>query len=318
MKKPITVLALLTYAALVLEANAQRAYVGSSFHLNLGGLEAGYLKSVEGGAITAEVIEEPLPGSFTSKRPGEPRFEPFRIQFGLGAIHPSVSDWISASWNQDNQRKDGSIIAADFQQVARSRREFFGAVITETTLPACDAAGKEPAYLTLKFAPEYTRRTKASGRVAGDFGRAEQKAWLPSNFRLTIDGLDCTRVVRIESFTVKAIQPREAAGQERDYHLEPGRVEFPHLKITMPAAGSQTWQDWFESFVIKGVNASQNEKSGTLEFLSPNRKEVLATVEFTGLGIFRLEASAPHDNADQIGRVTAELYCERMKWAASR
>src|SRR6185369_11323704 len=142
------------------------------------------------------------------------------------------------------------------------------------------------------FAPEYTRQVKASGKVSGDIGTAPAKAWQPANFRLTIDGLDCTRIARIDSFTVKTVPARNEAGQTRDYSPEPGKIEFPNLKITLGNASFQTWQDWFDCFVIGGKNTSQDEKKGTLEFLSSDGREVLATVEFTGLGIFRLETTA--------------------------
>jgi hypothetical protein len=32
---------------------------------------------------------------------------------------------------------------------------------------------------------------------------------------------------------------------------------------------AQTWQDWFQDFVVAGNNADGSEKRGTLEFLSP-------------------------------------------------
>ena len=59
---------------------------------------------------------------------------------------------------------------------------------------------KAPASFTLKCAPEYTRTGKVSGGVA-PIAKAEQKVWLPSNLRVTIDGLDCTKVSAVESFT---------------------------------------------------------------------------------------------------------------------
>jgi hypothetical protein len=40
-----------------------------------------------------------------------------------------------------------------------------------------DAGSKAPGYLTVKFAPEITRFTKTSGKVAGTFEK--EKVWLP-------------------------------------------------------------------------------------------------------------------------------------------
>jgi len=73
-----------------------------------------------------------------------------------------------------------------------------------------------------------------------------------------------------------------------------------------------TWQAWFEDFVINGINDDAHEKNGALVFLSPNRQTELGRVNFFNLGIFKL-APAKADAAEQIQRVTAELYCERMQ-----
>ncbi len=192
-----------------------------------------------------------------------------------------------------------------------SQKEFFNAVITETTMPACDAASKEPGYIKIGFAPEFTRSAKISGNLAGNLGKSEQTQWLPGNFRLRIDGLDCTRIVRIESFTVKRSMANADIGDSRELLKEPGRMEFPNLKITFSAAGAESWENWFQDFVVAGSNAGDGEKRGTLEFLSPDRQKVLAAVEFDGLGIFRLEADKDADEAS-VALLSAELYCEKM------
>ena len=63
--------------------------------------------------------------------------------------------------------------------------------------------------------------------------------------------------------------------------------------------------------MIKGNNSSEEEKNGKLEYLAPNLSEVLFTLEFHNLGIFKL-ASETFEAGDQIQRVKAEMYCEQM------
>ena len=58
--------------------------------------------------------------------------------------------------------------------------------------------------MNLKFSPKRATSKKGDGKVIGPF-KELPKIWLSSNFQLTIDGLDCTRVNRIDSFTVNAI-----------------------------------------------------------------------------------------------------------------
>ena len=61
-----------------------------------------------------------------------------------------------------------------------------------------------------------------------------QKQFLPSNFRLEIDGLDCTKVSKIDSFTVKQPIQTDDIGDKRDYKKEPGKLEFPNLGSPSP------------------------------------------------------------------------------------
>jgi phage tail-like protein len=290
-----------------------RSYVSGNFFFQIDGVKCGFIKSVDGGAISAEVINEPVgPMYFVKKHIGQPKYEDFTLQIGF-SMSKAVYDWIAASWQMNYQRKNGAIIACDYKLDAKSQREFFNALITETGIPACDGSSKEPAYLTLKFAPEYTRYTKASGKAAGELGKSEQKLWLPSNFRLTIDGMDCTKVAKIDAFTVKQTAVTDDLGDARDYLKEPGKLEFPNLKITLAEVAAQGWYDWHEDFVIKGNNDEGKEKNGVLEFLSPNRQDVLLTIKMFNLGIFKITTDKSEANADQIKRVSSELYCERME-----
>jgi len=291
-----------------------RSYVSGNFFFQMDGVKCGFVKSVDGGTITAEVINEPAgPQYFVKKHIGTPKYEDFTMQIGF-SMSKAIYDWIQASWAMNYQRKNGAIVACDYKLDAKSQREFFNALITETGIPACDGASKEPAYLTLKLAPEYTRNTKASGKASGEYGKNEQKLWLPQNFRLSIDGLDCTKVAKVDAFTVKQTAVTDDIGDARDYLKEPGKLEFPNLKITMSEVASQTWWDWHEDFVIKGNNDEGREKGGTIEFLSPNRQDVLLTIKFFNLGIFKMGSDKMDANADAIKRCSAELYCERMEF----
>ncbi|MCL5102624.1 MAG: phage tail protein [Armatimonadetes bacterium] len=289
-----------------------RSYVSGNFFLILDNVKCGFVKSIDGGAVSAEVINEAVgPSYFTKKHIGQPKYEDFSVQVGFSMAKP-IYEWIANSWTQNYARHSGGIVACDFKMQGKSESQFFNALITETTIPACDGSSKEPGYITVKLAPEYTR--SAAPEDIGDptFGKGEQKLWLPSNFRLAIDGLDCTRVNKIDSFTVKQTVVTDDIGDARDYLKEPGKLEFPNLKITMSEVGAQSWYDWHKDFVIKGENDEGREKHGTLTFLSPNRQDELAQIEFFNLGIFRICPEKAEANSDQIRRVTAELYCERM------
>jgi hypothetical protein len=279
--------------------------------LTLDGVQCGFVKSVGGGDISAEVIEEPVGSSyFVKKHIGQPRYEDFTAQIGFG-MADAVYDWIAASWSMNYMRTDGSVVAADSTLKAQSERQFFNALLTETTVPALDASSKEPAYLTLRFAPEYTKSVKGKGKLG--VAAKQQKLFLPSNFRLELDGLDCTRVSKIESFTVRQTVVSDEIGDARDYAKEPGRIEFPNLHVTLSEIGAATWESWFEDFVVKGSNDDAKEKSGAIVFLAPDLKMELGRVKLFNVGIFALRRAVHEAHDESVRHLTAALYCERME-----
>jgi len=292
-----------------------RSYVSGGFTLNVGGADCGFLRSMDGGAISAEVINEPAgPTYFVKKHIGQPKYEDVTVQLGFNMAGP-VYDWIRQSWAMSYERKDCAITVLDRSFAPKSRREFSRCLITETTIPACDGSSKEPAYITLTFAPELTREVyPSSAKAAADLGKNQQKVWLPSNFRLDIDGLNCAHVNKIDSFTIRQTAVTDEIGDARDYLKEPGKLEFPNLRITFAEADAQTWIDWHKGFVIDGNNDESFEKTGTLVFLSPDLKTQLAKITFHNLGIYKLGPDKSEANADQIKRMVAELYCERMEF----
>jgi T4-like virus tail tube protein gp19. len=287
-----------------------RSYVAGSFFFSLDGIKCGFVKSVDGGDVSADVIEEPPKSgtSFTKKHIGQPKYSDIELSVGFGMTQ-SFYDWIAASWQLNYQRKNGSIVAADLSLQAKSERQFFNALVTETTIPALDAASKDPAYLTVSFSPEYTRDAKASGKLAPE-KTPTQKAFLPSNFRLELDGLDCSKVSKIDSFTVKQTVATDDIGDARDMQKEPGKLEVPNLRVAVAEVAAATWSAWFEDFVIKGNNDDAHEKSGAIVFLAPNRKDELGRVILHNVGIFALRHEAA---TEKISHVVAELYCEQME-----
>ena len=290
-----------------------RSYSAGNFFLVLDGVKTGFLSSVEGGAITGEVIRETSGGSyFIKKHLGQPKYEEFTIDLGLSMAKP-VYDWIASSWSTNYQRRNGSILAGDAKLEVQTQRDFFNALITETTIPAADAAAKDVASMTVKFAPEIIRKAKGGGALPAEPKNKEQKQWLPSNFRLAIDGVDCTKVSKVDAFTVKQATAQDGIGDGRDYQPEPGKLEFPNLRIALAESAAESWVTWHEDFVISGNNDESKEKGGSLVFLSPDRQTDLLEVKFYNLGIFKLVPDKVESNSDQIRRVVAELYCERME-----
>ncbi|MEK7863562.1 MAG: phage tail protein, partial [Chloroflexota bacterium] len=117
-----------------------RSYVAGNFFFTLDGAGAGFLKSVDGGSVYADVVNEQVGTSgFAKKHIGQPKYEDFSLQIGF-SMSKAVYDWISASWKMNYMRKNGSIQASDYKGDVKATREFVDALITETRIPACDGA----------------------------------------------------------------------------------------------------------------------------------------------------------------------------------
>ena len=281
----------------------------SRFALELGGSSMGFLNSVDGGGVFADVTNVILGSDLIARKHlGPAKYEEFAIQFGF-SMAPALYDWIAKSWTDAPERKNGSVIATDNKLRSQTQRDFFNALITETTIPTLDASAKEASSLTLKFASELISAKKSSGSAIAK--PAKEKQFLSANFRLEIAGLDCTRVSRIESFTVKRSAFTVSSGGGGP-HLLPGRLDIPNLEISLSEAGAQDWLNWADDFIVKGNNGSTNEKTGSLTLLAPNLKTELARVSFFNLGICRL--SPEKTGANAIRRIKAELYCEHMEF----
>jgi hypothetical protein len=270
------------------------ASTAESFTLEVGG-QPFPVKSVHGGAAVGVVVNSPAGMSpFREKHLSGLQYEPIEIALGSVDNAAPLVEWVKAAWQGTRPQKNGAMMRAGSNGRPVSRREFVRAVVASTTIPKLDGSSNAPAFITVNLAPELARDvtppTTLPPLASGSFSLNS------SNFRLSIDGLDCNRVAKIESFTIQQ---------------SPGGIDFPNIHIELGAASAESWRTWFRSFVIGGDSSAGNEKSGTLSFLAPNLASVLATISLQNLGIFRLE-DAPAETSGEIARVVADLYCERM------
>jgi hypothetical protein len=291
---------------------APRSFAASRFALELDGVRCGFVRSVEGGAVKADVVKEPAAaGGFVKKHLGAPTVEPLQLQLDLG-LEKAVYAWIADTWKGKPLRRNAAIVETDANFLARRRREFADARLAAVTFPALDGSSKDSAFLTLELHAETVRTQKGAGKdVKAPAGKA--KAWVRSNFKLEIGGLDCKLVSRIDSFTVRSELAPEPIGETRDFERQPAAIDFPNLRVTLAESAAKSWFDWQQTFVLDGKNDDRQEKSGKIVLLGANIADVLGEIRFFNLGLFRLaEAKQP---ADAVKRVVADLYCEQMELA---
>jgi hypothetical protein len=290
-------------------ATTPRSYAAGSFSLVLDGKPCGFLKSAEGGGAVADVVvEKPGTSGASRKHLGGVRYEDLALRVGLGGA-AALYDWIAATWQGKPLRHDGSVLSLDRTGKVVRERAFSAALVTSVTVPKLDGASKDPAFLTVRLAPERVQRKDGGAKAQAPAAKA-QKQWVASNFRLELGTLDCSKVASIESFTVKQTVLVDD-GEIRRRTRGQTALEFPNLRVALAAVGAKTWFDWHEDFVVQGNNGQDRELAGAIVLLAPDRKAELARIELQQVGISALREPAP-SAADQVARVVAELYCEGM------
>ena len=273
--------------------------------LVLDGKPCGLLRDVAGGSICADVVVEKAGSLSMKKHLSTVRYEEFELEIGF-AMEAPVYDWIASNWQSSGAIHQGSILDCNEKLEVQSEREFTGALLTQTTIPRLDTQAKDAVGLKLKFAPELLRFKKGSGKASGADPRSPEKLFVPSRFKLEIDGIDCEKVSAIDSFAVTQKVVREAVGERGDTPTYQGTVTFPDLKIHFSEALNDSWRGWFEDLVIQGK--SGGEKSGKLTLFNRTGKP-LASITFTDLAPFEMGVES---DGDRNRRGTASVYCEAM------
>lgn len=289
------------------------AFLRNNTALEIEGQFAGFLTTVDGGGVFADVITEVIGQDLIQrKRPGPVRFEEIVIEIPVGSVEKTLASWISESLGKSAIQKNGAIIYADMNINEVKRLEFSGAFLSEIVLPDADPAdGKNTALLTLRLTPQSTRLTGGKGKLAGP--SAKTKQILRSNFRFNVQGLEksCGRIAGVEPITVKRAILAQPPGQEGRVPTKvPGPLDCSLVRITLPESDAGAFYTWFDEMVIKGrPNA---ERAGLLEWLDPAMKTVLASAQLGGLGIVRYEPDPSKANEQKIGMVEVDMYCETI------
>jgi hypothetical protein len=294
----------------------KKSYTSGHFQLSIDGRKTtAYLKSLDGGWGRQALVEERIGPENTSIKHGSVAdVDPFSFEFGLSGANRVLS-WIQDSWRKDPKPADGEITHANFNFQSTFSHEFSGAYITETTFPALDGGSKEAAYIKVKAQPYATKVAQAtsSERLRANHGQ-KQKLWLCSGFRLNIDGIDEMKYTnKIESFTIKQGVKKMYTGMYRHAELIPTKIEFPNIVGTISIEHSRGLLEWYKKYVYTGASDNKSQKTGSIEFLAPNKADVLFRINLYEVGLLANTIPQSTANADQIKRMKFEMYVGRME-----
>jgi phage tail-like protein len=295
-----------------------RAYVASHFALELEKDAIGFVKSVEGGNLKADVLTYQMGHSQAVWRQmGAPKYDDITVQVGMG-MSPKFYDWINGFFNRTVVRKSGAIIGADFNYKERTRRNFEGALISELTIPTLDGSSKEAAYMTVKLSPENITFIAVTGddkMKTPTSLKQPNKLWLTSNFRFKLDGYEdaCNRVQKIDSFTIKQKILEYPSGGRRFPSKMPGRLEYPNIVVYIPEVDARPFIDYLKDKMVDGDKDSDGALTGSIEFIGSDKK-TLCTINLTGADIMGYEVEKFDATADAMARVKISLQVEAMEF----
>jgi hypothetical protein len=298
------------------------SYSAGHFELLIDGdRPTAYVKSVEGGWSNGNIADDSVgPDSQPVKQISSVNIDPITVEFGLGGA-PDLLKWIAGSWDRtDNRRRTGQITHADFDMRSTFRHDFYDALITETTFPALDGASKESGYITCKLQPEWVETTalgKPGPQVWGNVS-PHQKLWTPVAFRFSIDGIDDMQYVnKIDAFTVALQFQKFYTGQRGLPEIVPRNVKFPNITGTIALKYADKLIKWHNDYIGtkdgRGIKDPKAQTSGSIEYLAPNRQDVILRINMYDIGLMSLRVDKSMAGEEQIKRVKFELYVHRME-----
>jgi len=268
--------------------------------LMLDGVVAGSVQDVHFPFASSDVVSVTTGTSyFVKKHIGNIKYEDVSMLVGSDVSRPML-DWMSGTIIMNYQRKNGALT------IDGRQHEFFNALVTEIGFPALESGGSNKGFLSVKFAPEYTRVTKASSKFKNV--ASPPTSFSTSSFLVEIDGLATGKIVRVDAFTIKQTATTDELGDARDYLKEPGKLEFPNLALYVAPGDATGFTEWHEDFVIKGNCDESNEKSGRIVLRNESSKDAVE-IKLFNVGIFGMDEVMVGNK--KLRRI--DLYVERME-----
>jgi hypothetical protein len=294
-----------------------KSFTAGHFELQIDGHKTNplFLRNVSGGWVKAGVIDEPMgTSSHRIKHLGPIEVDPMQVEFGLAGSTP-VLKWIQGSWDRTWARRNGQVTHADFNLKQTFEHWFYDALLLESTFPTLDATSREPAYLKCKWQAESVRTfsTPNSNLQLQSQIPPDQKRWTPAAFRLRIDQFDGMEYTsKIDSLTIKQGVKKMHTGKDRLPQIEPTGLQFPNVVGYISLAHADRLLRWHDEYVVKGDKDPRAQLSGAIEFLTPDRKRSIFSINLFEAGLMYAQIEDATANAEQIKRVKFELFVGRM------
>jgi phage tail-like protein len=294
-------------------------YSSAFFHLEIDGIKVGTIRNLDGGGVKADVLTyQHGEGGDTWRQLGRTKYEEFKITSGLVA-GGELWKWINECMSGNPKRRNGALLAADYEYVEKARREFSEALIAEVAFPKFDAHDKNPANVVVTVSPEKMTYAKGSGKVLDqkDDASQKQKAVSSCNFTFNVQGFDsaCKRVNKVDGFSVKCKIIEHQVSTRLESVKVPGKIEYPNITFYVPEVDAKPFLDHHIKTTMDG-NRGAPIPSATLTFHN-NAKSERGSVTFKECTVFSVTHDKQDATSEDIRMVKVEMAIEGIEFKVS-
>jgi hypothetical protein len=281
----------------------------AAFVLEIDGKHAGELSTFDGGGAFAEVIETPDTGGPTDKSIGNTQYDDIVVTcpFPDGTL----AAWVTAFLEGKAPEHDGAVIQLNFNRQPVRRLEWQKGAIFSVAFPGPDVTEFNQArHVTIAIRPTTTRDIGGGGQVFTP-PQLQAKAWWAGNFALSMPGIDCTRVIKVEPIVVTQTYLAPASGRGAP---RPGPVHVSDLVVTVQQTGVSDFVRWAEDFIVAGNNTKSHEKDATVRYLAHNLRDDVRRLNVLSTGIFRVDHLSQTSGLANLTQVKFSMYAEQLQW----
>jgi hypothetical protein len=282
-----------------------RSYATRASALEVDGKAVGTVQSVEGGYAKADVaVLSVATEEYPLKHVSNVRFEPITFRGDVNSLAGLAKKAL-----EKPSPVSGRVMTMGMTGKSIASLDFFNAIPTRVAIADLDASSKEPCSIEITLTPESTRRVEGGSGVSQMM--AKQEKCVRSNFTVKIPGVVTTGVMKVENLALTREVTAENLGSQRIEVKNPAKPSIPNVVLTVSEATAKDFWSWYDSFLIKGDNGQDKERTIDVQLTSPDLKSVSLTLQGTGVGMVAMRPLT--GSGDNIAKVEVELYVTR--WA---
>lgn len=305
----LSVLAALPASAPHAQLMKERTYGTRGSALDVDGKAVGTIQAAEGGYAKADVaVLSVASEEYPLKHVSSIRFEPITVRGDASTL----ADLARKALDKPTPIS-GRVMTIGMTGKSVAALEFFNAIPTRVAIADLDASSKDACSIEITLTPERTRRLEGgSAGEAKAMAMVKQERCLRSYFTVKIPGVVTTGVTKVENLALTREVTSDNLGAQRMETKNPAKPTIPNVVLTVTEATAKDFWSWYDSFLIKGDNAQDKEKSIDVQLTTPDLKSSVLTLQGSGVGMVAMRPLTGSSN-ESIAKVEVELYV--TKWA---